>query len=151
MPLPGDDLDGCVNGAWRAATEIFADRASTGVGLDVFKIAEAQTAELIAGAARMNAAPGSDTRRIADYYAAYLDTKAIEARGLAALKPQLDAIAALRDRHALSALLGAAMRADTDPVNDTHFATENLFGLFVTQDLNRPDVTIPYLMQGGLD
>ena len=38
------------------------------------------------------------------------------------------------------------------PIRSTpsNFHTENLFGLFVTQDLNRPDVTIPYLMQGGL-
>ncbi len=41
MPLPGDDFDGFVNGAWRAATPIPADRASTGVGYDVFNSSKA--------------------------------------------------------------------------------------------------------------
>lgn len=148
--VPGDDFDGYVNGAWRAKTEIPADRSSTGVGYDVFKVAEMRTAELIAGAAKSNAGLGSNTRRIADYYAAFLDTNGIEKRGLAPLRTQLDAIAALKDRHALSAMLGASMRADTDPLNSTSLWTENLFGLFVTQDLSRPKVTVPYLMQGGL-
>jgi len=116
----------------------------------VFKVAEGRNAELIQGAAGANAAAGTDERRIADYYAAYTDTAGVETRGMAPLKGQLDAIAALKDKGALSAALGASMRADTDPLNASNFHTENLFGLFVTQDLNRPDVTIPYLMQGGL-
>lgn len=147
---PGDDFNAYASGAWAAKTEIPADRSSVGVGFDVFKVAEARNRELIEGAAKANAAAGTDQRRIADYYAAYTDTAGIEKRGMAPIKPQLDQIAALKDKAALSALLGATMRADTDPLNASNFQTENLFGLFVTQDLNRPDVTIPYLMQGGL-
>ncbi len=144
---PGDGFDAYANGAWRAKAEIPADRSAVGVGLDVFKVAEARTAALIQGAAK-GASP--DEKRIADYYAAYLDTAAIEARGLAPLKPQLDAIAAIPDKRALAAAIGATVRSDTDPINNTNFSTENLFGLFVTQDLNRPAVTVPYVLQGGL-
>jgi putative endopeptidase len=147
---PGDDFNAYASGAWAAKTEIPADRSSVGVGFDVFKVAEARNRELIEGAAKANAAAGTDQRRIADYYAAYTDTAGIEKRGLAPIKTQIDQIAALKDKGALSAMLGATMRADTDPLNASNFQTENLFGLFVTQDLNRPDVTIPYLMQGGL-
>jgi putative endopeptidase len=147
---PGDDFNAYASGAWAAKTEIPADRSSVGVGFDVFKVAEARNRELIEGAAKANAAAGTDQRRIADYYTAYTDTAGIEKRGLAPIKAQIDQIAALKDKRALSALLGATMRADTDPLNASNFHTENLFGLFVTQDLNRPDVTIPYLMQGGL-
>jgi len=126
------------------------DRTSIGVGFDVFKVAEQRNRELIEGMGKANAAAGTDQRRIADYYAAFADTAGIDARGMAPLKGQLDAITALKDKGALSAMLGSTMRADTDPLNASNFHTENLFGLFVTQDLNRPDVTIPYLMQGGL-
>jgi putative endopeptidase len=147
---PGDDFNAYANGAWAARTEIPADRSSTGVGLEVFKVAEKRNAELIQGAGRGNPAAGTDERRIADYYAAFLDQAGIERRGLAPLKGELDSIAAIADVTSLSAKLGANMRADTDPLNATNFHTENLFGLFVAQDLNRPDVTIPYLMQGGL-
>jgi putative endopeptidase len=147
---PGDDFNAYANGVWLAKAEIPADRSSTGVGYDVFKVAEKRNAELIQSVGQSNPAAGTDERRIADYYAAFLDQKGIEQRGLAPLKGELDSIAAIADRTALSARLGANMRADTDPLNATNFHTENLFGLFVTQDLNRPDVTIPYLMQGGL-
>src|SRR3954471_13248021 len=147
---PGDDFNAYASGAWLAKTEIPADRSSTGVGYEVFKVAEKRNAELIQGIGQSNPAAGADERRIADYYSAFLDQKGIEQRGLAPLKGELDSIAAIADTSALSAKLGANMRADTDPLNATNFHTENLFGLFVTQDLNRPDVTIPYLMQGGL-
>jgi putative endopeptidase len=146
----GDDFNAYANGVWLAKAEIPADRSSTGVGYDVFKVAEKRNAELIQGVAQNNPAAGTDERRIADYYAAFLDQKGIDQRGLTPLKGELDSIAAIADKSALSAKLGANMRADTDPLNATNFHTENLFGLFVTQDLNRPDVTIPYLMQGGL-
>jgi putative endopeptidase len=147
---PGDDFNAYANGVWMAKTEIPADRSSTGVGYEVFKVAEKRNAELIQGAAQGNPAAGTDARRIADYYSAFMDQNGIERRGLAPLKGELDSIAAIADKAALSAKLGANMRADTDPLNNTNFHTENLFGLFVTQDLNRPDVTIPYLMQGGI-
>ena len=147
---PGDDFDAYANGGWRAKTEIPADRSSTGVGYDVFTVAEGRNADLIKGVAGSNPAAGTNERKIADYYAAFTDTAGIEKRGLAPLKPELDAIAAITDTAALSKALGANMRSDTDPLNATNFATENLFGLFVTQDLNDPTRTVPYLMQGGL-
>jgi putative endopeptidase len=147
---PGDDFNGYASGTWAANTEIPADRSSVGVGYDVFKVAEARTAGIIKGAADGKAAPGTDPRRIADYYAAFADTAGIDARGMAPLAGELSAIAALKDKAALSAALGATMRADTDPLNASNFHTENLFGLFVAQDLNHPTVTMPYLMQGGL-
>jgi putative endopeptidase len=147
---PGDDFNAYANGAWFAKTEIPADRSSTGVGYEVFKLAEKRNADLIRSVAQANPAAGTDERRIADYYSAYLNQQAIEKNGLAPLKPELDSIASIADTQALSAKLGANMRADTDPLNNTNFHTENLFGLFVTQDLNRPDVNIPYLMQGGI-
>ncbi|MEG3145120.1 M13 family metallopeptidase [Sphingomonas sp. RT2P30] len=147
---PGDDFNGYASGVWAARTEIPADRSSVGVGYDVFKVAEGRNAVIIKGAAEGKGAPGSDPRRIADYYDAFTDTAGIEARGMAPLAGQLSVIAAIHDKAALSAALGASMRADTDPLNASNFHTENLFGLFVTQDLNHPTVTVPYLMQGGL-
>ncbi|MBC7520629.1 MAG: M13 family metallopeptidase [Sandarakinorhabdus sp.] len=147
---PGNDFDAYANGAWRARTEIPADRASTGVGYDVFEIAEKRTAALISNAAAGKPAAGTTARRIADYYTAYTNTAAIEARGLAPIKAELAQVAALTDKAALASLLGASLRADTDPLNATSLWTQNLFGLFVTQGLEAPDRTLPYLMQGGL-
>jgi putative endopeptidase len=147
---PGDDFDGYANGGWRARTEIPADRSSTGVFLEVFNKAEANNAAIVQAALKANAAPGTDQRRIADWYNAYTDIAAIEARGLAPLGGEMDAIAGLPDKKALSSMLGANIRADVDPLNATNFETANLFGLFISQALDRPDTNVPYLLQGGL-
>ncbi len=147
---PGDDFDQYANGGWREKTEIPSDRSSTGVFLEVFRKAEANTAAIINDAVNAEAAPGTDQRRIADFYNAYLNTGAIEKRGLAPIQGEVQKIAAIQDKQALSQMLGANMRADVDPINATNFGTENLFGLFVTQALTKPDETVPYLLQGGL-
>ena len=147
---PGDNFDEYANGGWRAKTEIPADRASTGVFLEVFNKAEANNRAIIDAALKADAAPGSDQRKIADYYRAYMDTNGIEQRGLAPLKAELAAIAGLKDKTELVRMLGANMRADEDPINATSLGTENLFGLFVTQALTDPSKTVPYLLQGGL-
>ena len=147
---PGDDFEAYANGGWRARTEIPADRSSTGTFLDVFKKAEARTASIVQNLAKSKPAAGTDGQRIADDYAAFMDTAGIEKRGLAPVRPELAQIAAIKDKAALAAFLGTTMRADTDPINATNFQTENLFGLFVTQALSDPGRTVPYLMQGGL-
>ena len=148
---PGDNFNDYANGTWIKTAQIPADRSSIGVGLDVSLRAEARTAAIIKGAASAKGAPGSDEQRIADYYAAYTDTAGIEARGLRPIQGDLAAIAAIKDKRDLSRAIGAAMRSDTDPFNNNNYASTNdLFGLFVSQDLNQPTRNVPYLMQGGL-
>ena len=67
-----------------------------------------------------------------------MDEATIESKGIAPLKPQLDAIAAIADRHDLARVLGSDLRADVDPLNNTNFETENLFGVWITQGLEDP-------------
>ncbi|MGO1305467.1 MAG: M13 family peptidase, partial [Sphingomonas parapaucimobilis] len=148
---PGDNFNDYANGTWIKTAQIPADRSSIGVGLDVSLRAEARTAAIIKGAASAKGAPGSDEQRIADYYTAYTDTAGIEARGLKPIQSDLAAIAAIKDKSDLSRAIGATMRSDTDPFNNNNYASTNdLFGLFVSQDLNHPTRNVPYLMQGGL-
>lgn len=147
---PGDDFDEYANGAWKKATEIPADRASLSTGFYVFEKAEKRNADLIQGLEKANPAAGSDERKIADYYAAFMDEAGIEQRGLAPLQPELDKVAAVTDVASLSRYLGSDLRADTDPLNSTNFYTANLFGLFVAQGLEDPTKNVGYLMQGGL-
>lgn len=147
---PGDDFDEYASGTWRKNTQIPDDRSSTGVFLQVFQTAENRNKELVQGLAAANPAAGSNERKIADYYAAFMDEAGIEQRGLTPLQPTLDAIAAIDTPAALSRYLGGTVRADTDPLNATNYATENLFGLFVAQGLEDPSRNVGYLMQGGL-
>ena len=147
---PGDDFYAYANGSWQKATEIPADRASTGVFYTVFEKAEKRLSNLVQGLEKSNPAAGSDARRIADYYAAWMDEAGIEARGLAPLQPKLDAVEAISDGASLSSYLGSTLRADVDPINATNYYTENLLGLFVAAGLNAPDRNTGYLLQGGL-
>ena len=74
----------------------------------------------------------------------------IEAKGLAPLRPHLDAIAAIKDKKELARALGEDLRADVDALNNTNYHTPNLFGLWVAPGFNDSDHYTPYLMQGGL-
>ena len=147
---PGDNFFDYTNGAWLKTAQIPTDRSSTGAFLDVFETTEKHTADLIRNAGIGNPAAGSNARKIADYYAAYMDTAAIDKAGLATLKPELDAIEAIGTRADLARVLGSRLRADVDPINNTNFHTSNLFGLFVTKGLEEATKQIPYLLQGGI-
>ena len=147
---PGDDFDNYANGAWRAQAVIPEDRSSIGVGFDVFQKAEKRNAELVQGLAKTNPAAGTDARRIADYYAAYMDQAAIDKRGLAPLQPEFDKISAIASGTDLARVLGEGLRADVDPLNATNYATQQLFGVFVAQGLEDPTHNMAYLLQGGL-
>ncbi len=147
---PGDDFFEYANGAWLKTAAIPADRSSTGAFFDVFEATEQHTAELIRGAGQANPPAGSNARKIADYYAAYMDTAAIDQAGLAPLRPELAAIDAIQTRADLARVLGSRLRADVDPINSTNFHTEHLFGLFVTKGLEQASLQVPYLLQGGI-
>jgi putative endopeptidase len=147
---PGDDFDKYANGAWEKSAEIPADKS----GISVFSVisdrADKNEADLVAEIVKSSPAAGSDEARVADYYKAYVDTAAIEKLGAVPIKADVSRIEAIGDKGALAEAIGHSIRADTDPLNNSNFHTENLFGIFVTQAFDDPAKTVPYLMQGGL-
>ena len=147
---PGDDFFGYANGAWITSTEIPADRSSWGISGVLDELTTRRTADLIADAARADAPAGSDTRKIGDFFASFMDEAAIEAKGTEPLRPSLARIAAITDTADLARELGATLRADVDVLNNTNFYTPNVLGLWVAQDLDDPSKYSPFLLQGGL-
>ena len=105
---------------------------------------------MIEEAAKAGAPAGSSARKIADLYNSYMDEAAIEAKGLAPLRPHLEAIAAIHNKHELARALGETLRADVDALNNTNFHTPNLFGLWVAPGFNDSEHYAAYLLQGGL-
>jgi predicted metalloendopeptidase len=144
---PGSDFFLYANGGWYAKAEIPPDRSFAGVWQRTMEQVEQWNRELLT-----EAAGGKDPalKQIGDYYAAYLDTQAIEKRGIAPLKPTLAAIGKVGNKKALAGLLGSQLRADVDALNNTNFHTDHVLGLWVEQDLNDPSRTVGYLLQGGL-
>ncbi|HEX8777115.1 MAG TPA: M13 family peptidase, partial [Rhodanobacter sp.] len=86
---PGDNFFDYAYGKWLATAKIPADRSSTGTFLKIFELTEKHTADLIQNAGKSHPAAGSNARKIADYYAAFMDEAAIAKHGLAPLKPEL--------------------------------------------------------------
>jgi putative endopeptidase len=148
---PGDNFFLYANGGWIKRTPIPNDRASIGVFSHLADLSNKRTAELIEEVSKSNAPAGSPQRKIADLYNSYMDEAGIEAKGLAPIKPHLDAIAAIHDKKQLAYALGESLRADVDALNNTNFHTPNLFGLWAAPDFNDSEHYTAYLLQGGLE
>lgn len=147
---PGDDFYLYTNGGWLQRTEIPPDRPAVGLFSKLADLANKRTQTLIEEAAKSDAPAGSNARKIADLYNSYMDEAAIEKEGLEALRPHLQAIAAIKDKRELARALGESLRADVDPLNNTNFHTSNLFGIWTAPGFEDPDHYTPYLLQGGL-
>ncbi len=147
---PGDSFYRHANGTWLDKTEIPADRSSFGMFTRLVEETAQRNRALIEEAARSEAPAGSEARKMGDLFASFMDEAAIEARGLAPLKPELERIAAISQRRELAVALGETLRADVDALNMGNVNTERLFGLWVSEDLNEPSRYAPYLLQGGL-
>jgi putative endopeptidase len=147
---PGDDFYEYTDGGWIKRIEIPPDRARIGVFNSLADLSNKRTVGLIEDAAKANAPAGSNVNKIAGLYNSYMDEAGIEAKGVAPLRPHLDAIAAIHDKRELARALGESLRADVDALNNTNFHTPNLFGLWVAPGFNDSEHYTAYLLQGGL-
>jgi len=145
---PGDDFFLYANGGWLKATEIPAGKGVWGARGEIAQRTRQQVAKLLDDA---NAAPaGSDARKVADFRAAYLNEAAIEARGIAPLKPLLGRIDRIRDKADLTRLLGSELRSDVDPMNLGVYNSSHILGLAVQAGNHGEKDHVAYLLQGGL-
>jgi len=137
---PGDDFYKYANGKWDETTPIPADRSSWG-GFGVLRdLSDQRTRDVIQAAAQSKAAVGSSTQKVGDYYASFMNEAAIEAKGIAPVKPQLDQIAALGSPADLARWMGDANRAGINvPI-----------GVQVEQDLKNNTIYSVYVGQSGL-
>ncbi|HWO12889.1 MAG TPA: M13 family metallopeptidase, partial [Polyangiaceae bacterium] len=145
---PGDDFFAYSNGTWEKTTEIPPDRSRWGVWGELSEQTNLELRALLEGA--QPSAPGTEARKVADTYAGFMDEGSIEAKGTDALAPVLAQIAALRTKDDLARALGASLRADVDPLNNTNLHTDRVFGLWVSPAFSEPTRNVPYLLQGGL-
>jgi putative endopeptidase len=145
---PADDFFDYCNGEWLKKTAIPNDRSSYGIFDILYEQANKQTSDLIKEASK--SPRGSEASKVGDFYDAFMDEKAIEAKGLSPLKTELDKINAISDKKVLARVFGSELRADVDPLNNTNFYTDRLFGLWVSPDFDNPTKNVPYLLQGGL-
>jgi putative endopeptidase len=145
---PGDDFFAYANGAWLKATAIPAGKQRWGARDELEGLTRRRIAELLDAAS--SAPAGLAARKVADFRAAYMNEAAIEARGLASLKPLINQIAKLSDKAQLTRLLGRGMRADVDPEGFGIYDSAGVLGLSVEQSIHGEKTNVAFLLQGGL-
>jgi putative endopeptidase len=146
--IPGDDFFAYANGGWLRSTSLPAGKERWGTRDELEEQARRRIVALLDDA---GAAPaGSTARKVADFRAAYLNEAAIEARGLASLKPLLDRVETVSDKAELARLLGRGMRADVDPMGFGIYQSAGVMGLSVEQSIHAEKNNSAFLVQGGL-
>ena len=136
---PGNDWYRFANGHWADTTQIPPDRSSYGGFVVLDDLSKQRTREILEGEAARQP-EGTPGRKAADYYHAFMDEAAIEAKGAAPLKAE---IARLDDIHSQSDLAHAMGVAERTGVQ-TPFS----FGIGI--DEKNPDAYLSELAQSGL-
>ena len=131
---PGDNFYQFANGTWAKNTPIPADKPNYGAFNFLDDLSHTRTQELLEQA---KADPNS---KIGSAYSTYLDTAAIEAKGLAPIQPWLNEIRGLKSKAGYAALAAEASR------NGVGIP----FAAAVVQDRKNPDAYSMNLFQAGL-
>lgn len=100
---PGDDFYAFALGTWLRDHPIPADKVGAGYNYDLPDEIEGQVRRIVEDAAARPTTPTA--RKVGDFYAAWMDAKGIEQRGLAPLKPWLARIDAVQTRGQLIQLM----------------------------------------------
>jgi putative endopeptidase len=98
---PGDDFFQYANGGWLKKNPIPAAYSSWGIGNVVEEELRDRLKKINEDALKANAANGSSTQKIGDFYFSGMDTVDIEKQGLAPLKAELDKIDQVKDINSL--------------------------------------------------
>ena len=135
---PQDDLFRHVNGRWIDQHVIPADRAMDGSFRALHDRAEEQVRDIIVEAAQGE--PEGVAAKVGALYASFMDTEAIEAAGVAPLRPDLALIEAAATQAELTGALGALQRT----------GGVGALGFWVDNDAKDPSRYVVYLTQAGL-
>ncbi len=131
---PGDNFYMFANGTWARNTPIPADKSNYGMFTRLDDLSKERTRAIIEEAAR------DPNSKIGNAYNSFLDTAAIEAKGLAPIQPWLGEIKGLSGRAGYAALAAKAGR----------YGIGIPFGLYVGQDDKTPDRYVTQMFQGGI-
>ncbi|HEU5118931.1 MAG TPA: M13 family metallopeptidase N-terminal domain-containing protein, partial [Isosphaeraceae bacterium] len=137
---PQDDLFRYASGAWLKTAEIPAERSLYGAFIELADKAEADLRKIIEDAAADDAPEGSETRKVGDLYASFMDEGEIEKQGLDPIRDELKDVAGIKDRAGFIRDLATLQKR----------GSASLFGFYVDTDEKKSDEYIIHLAQGGL-
>ena len=139
-------VDPCVDfyqyacGNWMKKAEIPADEPEWVSFLEVNERNEVILRSILEKAAAGGSERNAIDQKIGDYYGACMDEKTADTKGLEPLKPELDRIAAVKDKSGL-----------IDAIAHVHLIGPNpLFNFGSQPDLHNADMVVADIDQGGL-
>ncbi len=137
---PGKDFFRYTNGAWLKTATIPPDRRLAGVNLELDRGNETRLRTIIQSLrAKPDSALSAEERKLRDLYGEFVDTRAIEAAGLAPARADLDRIAALADATEVAAFMGTPATGEYGP-----------FMTYISVDQKNPARYVVRVMQSGL-
>ncbi len=131
---PGDDFYKYANGTYLANTPIPADKSSFGMFEQLQDLSDQRTKDIL------QAESAAGTSKVGIAYKTFLDTAAIEAKGMAPIQPWLAQIRAAKTRDAYVALLAEAKKN----------GVSQPLGIGVSPDAKDPNSYTVSVRQAGL-
>jgi putative endopeptidase len=135
---PGDDFYHYADGHWLEAHTIPADRTRWG-SFDELDERSLQQVLSLVQKLPPDAPEGSNAQKVGDYYRAFIDTAAIDQKGIGPARPGIDAISAAKNHHDLTRLMGRPDLALKAPL-----------GVGIAIDEKNPDRYAVIITQSGL-
>ncbi len=139
-------IDPCVDfyqyacGNWMKKAGIPADRASWASFTELDERNLDTERGILEKAESGGSSRNAIDQKIGDLYGSCMDEKTVNAEGIAPLKPELDRVAAAKDKGAL-----------IDEIAHVHLVGPSpLFNFYSNSDLHNADMVIAYIDQGGL-
>ena len=129
-----------VNGMWLDRTEIPSDRSDYGTFTELTDASEKNIKAIVTEMSEKGGEPGTDERKIADFYHAFMDIAHIEALGLDPLGSEFARIDAIKDTGDLVEVFGHLAR----------IGARSPLIYFVDQDLKESTKYLGYFHHGGL-
>jgi putative endopeptidase len=137
---PGDDFNQYASGGWMKNNPVPDDKTQYGSFSVLFDKNQEQLQTLVQEAAEAQAETGSIAQKIGDFYNSGMDTTTINSLGYEPIKPELDAIDALKSNDQLLEHVGKMQLKGVRP----------LFYFFSSQDDQNSSMVIANFYQGGL-
>lgn len=137
---PGADFFEYANGGWIKKNPIPASESAWGVGNLVQNEIYNNIKKINVDAAKANAAKGTETQKIGDFWATAMDSAGCDKNGLTPIKQQLDHINTLSDSKAII----------TEAFALRPYGVGTFFSFYVGQDEKNSSVMAVHASQGGL-
>ncbi|MCF6301288.1 MAG: M13 family metallopeptidase, partial [Proteobacteria bacterium] len=134
-----DDFYRHVNGKWLKEFELPADKSNFGSFTILGELSRQRVKNIITELSKSENKQGSDKQKIADIYKSFMNTDALEEKGINAIQYEFDKINAISNRKELSEYVGYADIYTDTPVS-----------MYVYIDKKQSNKHIVYLTQSGI-